>query len=237
MTEAAYSGVLSATYGYSFDALGNRTRYTTTITATEVVAYQYDAANRLLESAVSGGDVTTYDWDAMGRLITTTVAGNVSRVYQYSQNGNLVSADVDGLLTTFSYDGNGNRLRMPVAGEVTTYTLDYGNGLQILMEQGGAFAGTKHYLYGVQCIGEQVDAGKPEKAEWRYYYRDGNPLTGSGLVRQTTNSAAKITLAWACSPEGAVLIGEKGSVTNLGCGDIYDWSTGLIYEGGRYFDH
>jgi hypothetical protein len=25
-------------------------------------------------------------------------------------------------------------------------------------------------------------------------------------------------------------------VTNLGCGDIYDWSTGLIYKNGRYFD-
>jgi YD repeat-containing protein len=71
------------------------------------------------------------------------VAGNVSRVYQYSQNGNLLSADVDGLLTTFTYDGNGNRLRMSVAGEVTTYTLDTANGLQILMEQGGAFAGIK----------------------------------------------------------------------------------------------
>jgi hypothetical protein len=25
-------------------------------------------------------------------------------------------------------------------------------------------------------------------------------------------------------------------VTNLGCGDIYDWSTGLVYKNGRYFD-
>jgi hypothetical protein len=46
----------------------------------------------------------------------------------------------------------------------------------------------------------------------------------------------QITLAWAYSPDGAVLIGAKGPVTNLGCGDIYDWSTGLIYKNGRYFD-
>jgi hypothetical protein len=45
-------------------------------------------------------------------------------------------------------------------------------------------------------------------------------------VRQTTNSEAKITLAWAYSPDGAVLFGDKGPVTNLGCGDIYDWSRG-----------
>jgi hypothetical protein len=80
-------------------------------------------------------------------------------------------------------------------------------------------------------IGELVGAGDPETEEWRYYQRDGN-----NLVRQTTNSAAEITLAWAYSPDGAVLIGAKGPVTNLGCGDIYDWSTGLVYKDGRYFD-
>jgi hypothetical protein len=101
----------------------------------------------------------------------------------------------------------------------------------VAWSEAAAVAGTKHYLYGVQCIGEQVDTDDSEKAEWRYYHRDGN-----NLVRQTTNSAAEITLAWAYSPEGAVLIGEKGPVTNLGCGDIYDWSTGLVYKGGRYFD-
>jgi hypothetical protein len=76
-----------------------------------------------------------------------------------------------------------------------------------------------------------VDAGEPETEEWRYYHRD-----GANLVRQTTNSQAEITLAWAYSPDGAVLIGAKGPVTNLGCGDIYDWSTGLVYKNGRYFD-
>jgi hypothetical protein len=76
-----------------------------------------------------------------------------------------------------------------------------------------------------------VDAGDPETEEWRYYHRDGN-----NLARQTTNSQAEITLAWAYSPDGAVLIGAKGQVTNLGCGDIYDWSTGLVYKNGRYFD-
>ena len=120
---------------------------------------------------------------------------------------------------------------MSIDGEVTTYTLDYANKGQILLEQGGAFAQTKHYLYGLSCIGELVDAGDPETEEWRYYQRDGN-----NLVRQTTNSAAEITLAWAYSPDGAVLIGAKGPVTNLGCGDIYDWSTGLVYKNGRYFD-
>ena len=155
-------------------------------------------------------------------MITTTVASTVSRVYSYSQDGDLLSALVDGQTTTFLYDGNGNRLQMAVGSEVTTYTLDYARGFQTLMEQGGAFATTKHYLYGLACLGELVDADEPATKEWRYYQRDGN-----SLVRQTTNEQEDITLAWTFSPEGAVVLGEEGSVTNLDCGSnaTYDWST------------
>ncbi len=34
----------------------------------------------------------------------------------------------------------------------------------------------------------------------------------------------------------AVLEGPNGPVSHLICGGVYDWSTGLIYRGGRYFD-
>jgi len=144
----------------------------------------------------------------------------------------MLAAKVNGLLTTFDYDGDGNRLRMSVAGEVTAYTLDYAGGFRVLLEEGGAFADTKHYLYGLECIAELVDAGEPE-SEWRFYQRD-----GSSLVRQTTNMQATVTLAWTYSPEGAVLLGEQGPVTNLDCSGntIYDFSTGLIFKHGRYFD-
>ena len=69
--------------------------------------------------------------------------------------------------------------------------------------------------------------------EWRFYQRD-----GSSLVRQTTNMQATVTLAWTYSPEGAVVLGEEGPVTNLDCSGntIYDFSTDLIFKNGRYFD-
>jgi len=120
-----------------------------------------------------------------------------------------------------------------LAGEVTTYTLDYAANFQVLFEQGGAFANTKHYLYGLACLGEHIDADDPQNSEWRYYQRD-----GSSLVRQTTNEQAEVTLAWTYSPEGMVLLGEKGPVTNLDCAGnaTYDFSTGLIFKNGRYFD-
>jgi hypothetical protein len=121
---------------------------------------------------------------------------------------------------------------MSVGGEVTTYTLDYAGGGRVLLETGGAFAKTKHYLYGLECIGELVNADEPE-SEWRYYHQDGNHL-----VRQTTNIQATVTLAWTYSPEGAIILGEEGPVTHLGCegNTTYDFSTGLIFKNGRYFD-
>jgi hypothetical protein len=121
---------------------------------------------------------------------------------------------------------------MSVAGEVVTYTLDYARGGRVLLEEGGAFSDTKHYLYGLECIAELVDADEPE-SEWRYYHQDGNHL-----VRQTTNIQATVTLAWTYSPEGAIVLGEEGPVTHLGCegNTTYDFSTGLIFKNGRYFD-
>jgi len=232
LTEANYSGTLEAVYSYGYDALGNRLVQTTTITSTEVIIYQYDSANRLVESVVQGGETTRYEWDRMNRLITTTVASNLSRVYGYSQDGELISAVVDNLLTTFAYNGNGQRLLMSVAGQVTSYTLDYaGPGQRILWEQRAGEM--KHYLYGLACLGEFVTDSTTAATEWRYYQHDGN-----SLVRQTTNSQAEVTLAWTFSPEGAVILGEEGPVTHLGCeGDaVYDWSTGLIFKRGRYFD-
>ena len=191
---------------------------------------QLYSANHLILTVTDQGITTTYQWDNSGRLITTTVDSQMTRLYQYNQRGLLITATVDSLVTTFLYDGQGRRRQMSVAGETTTYALDYLRNNQVLYEEGGAFANTKHYLYGLECIAELVDADEPE-SEWRFYHRDGQPL-----VRQTTNHHQDVTMAWAYSPTGGVVIGPQGPVTNLDCGGIYDWSTGLIFRRGRYFD-
>jgi hypothetical protein len=116
---------------------------------------------------------------------------------------------------------------------VVTYTLDYTEGSRILLEEGGEFSDTKHYLYGRECIAEHINANEPANEEWRYYQRD-----GKNLLRQTSDRDREVTFAWTYSPTGGILLGEKGPVTRLDCGDnaIYDWSTGLIFRNGRYFD-
>ncbi|MCK5920960.1 MAG: RHS repeat protein, partial [Methylococcales bacterium] len=231
LTQATYTGTITATYTYGYDAVGNRMAYSNTLTQTTPITYTFDKANRLFES-VEGAETTAYEWDNVGRLVTTTVAGVISRVYNYSQDGDMLTAIVEGMSTTYLYDGDGKRLQMSVAGDTTNYIWDYTRVSRLLYETGGMLAQSKHYLYGLQCLGELVDADTPDE-EWRYYQRD-----GQNMVRQTTNKTAQVTLAWTFTPEGMVLLGEKGPVTHLDCGNsaIYDWSTGLIFKNGRFFD-
>jgi len=62
LTEADYSS--GENFQYVYDAVGNRTSYTATITSTQNTTYSYDAANRLVN--VSG---VAYTWDDLGRLV------------------------------------------------------------------------------------------------------------------------------------------------------------------------
>ena len=60
--------------------------------------------------------------------------------------------------------------------------------------------------------------------------------TTAGLEHQGTDADGVIVSAWLFDPDGTVLEGPNGPVSHLVCGGVYDWSTGLIYRGGRYFD-
>ncbi|MFP4396243.1 MAG: hypothetical protein ACLFTI_13380, partial [Anaerolineales bacterium] len=50
------------------------------------------------------------------------------------------------------------------------------------------------------------------------------------------DAEGEVVSAWLFDPDGTVLEGPNGPVSHLICGGVYDWSTGLIYRGGRYFD-
>jgi YD repeat-containing protein len=63
LTDANYS--TSQRFQYAYDAVGNRTAQTATITSTQVTAYQYDAANRLAKCKRSA-----YTWDDNGNLVS-----------------------------------------------------------------------------------------------------------------------------------------------------------------------
>jgi YD repeat-containing protein len=223
LTRADATGATTYTFNYAYDAVGNRTAQTQTITSTLVTTYTYDAANRMTQRSVSDGRVYTYTWSNAGQMLAERTQGVATRVFTYTAAGQLAETSLFTLTTRFTYNGDGARRVVNVIGRgATTYTLDYATDNRILAEK--TITGTTLYLYGHDCLGEYTNA-------WLYYLPD-----ASGYVRQGTDSQGQVTSAWTFDPDGTVLMGPQGLVSHLVCGGVYDWSTGLIYRGGRYFD-
>jgi len=224
LTGAEYS--TGESFAYAYDAVGNRTAYTATtpLSGTLVTTYTYDAARRLTARAVSDGRTYTYTWSARGQMLAEYTHGYPVRTFTYDGAGRLTAATVFTLTTRFTYAGLGDRVAVEVVGQgVTTYTLDLAAGGRILAEE--TLTGTVLYLYGHECLGEWRDG------QWFYYLAD-----AEGLVRQGVDAGGEVMSGWLFDPEGVVLEGPEGPVSHLVCGGVYDWSTGLIYKDGRYFD-
>jgi YD repeat-containing protein len=75
LTEADYSS--GEKFEYVYDAVGNRTSYTATITSTQNTTYSYDAANRLVNVGGVG-----YTWDDLGRLVNDSTYTYILRQAQ-----------------------------------------------------------------------------------------------------------------------------------------------------------
>jgi YD repeat-containing protein len=152
--------------------------------------------------------------------------GYTVRTFGYDDAGRLLKVTLPGFTTTFQYNGDGHRLVKAVNGDPLTYTLDYGRNAYLLVER--SITSTRYYLYGERCIGEQNGGTQA----WSYYLAD-----GAGRVRQVADGTGKVELAWSYTASGEVLRGPEGYYVLLNCpGGVYDWSTGLIFLGGRYFD-
>jgi YD repeat-containing protein len=220
-------------FAYHYDAAGNRLTLTETtpLSGTVISTHTYDAAHRLRERHVSDGRSYTYTWAARGQLLAehalSVVEGNTQgyavRTFGYNGAGQMAEATVFTLTTQFSYNGAGGRVWVNVVGHGATHvTLDVG-GQRVLAET--TPTDTVQYLYGDDCLGEYRDGA------WLYYLND-----GSGYVRQGVNDQGEVVSSWLFDPSGMVLEGPEGPVSHLICGGVYDWSTGLLYKGGNYFD-
>lgn len=233
----AYSGAITATFEYVYDAAGNRTLYTKTITSTEVTTYTYNAANQLVtaESNVSM-DIWHYEYDGNGNLLRqvpnglTPTAGEIR--YSFDQRNQLTRIDHhDGsdyqVHAEATYNGIGHRLRtvVYVAGMplTTTYTLDSQGGAVPLVIEGSA--SSTYLLYGLFGLGEY------DGAAWQYYLGD-----AQFSVRQLVDGVGGIAFSRTYGPFGDVLhqAGDGSSV--FGFAASQGGSGGLLYIDGRYFD-
>ena len=123
LTEAAYTGSITATYAYDYDAVGNMTAYTETVDAqTTSVSRTFDAANRLQTALDPAAGTTSYVYDANGNLTVVYPPGADAQnpvgalQYTYDQRNLLFSHSVnpDGsswdLQVGYVYDGHGDRI-------------------------------------------------------------------------------------------------------------------------------
>ncbi|MBN1872891.1 MAG: RHS repeat protein, partial [Anaerolineae bacterium] len=117
---------------YTYDAVGNRTAMSNTLTGVTVQSgdYSYDADHKLL----AAGDIR-YSYDANGRL--HTVSDSDAATYIYNTDGTLASVQTGGQTISYQYDARGRRVARSVDGNRTHAWL-YGEGAMPLAEYDGS---------------------------------------------------------------------------------------------------
>ena len=213
LTDATYSN--GQRFQYAYDAVGNRTVQTRTITSTQVITYGYDNANRMTKA---GG--ITYTWDNNGNLTNDGTA-----TYLYDRANRMISTTVGSVTTQFSYNGDGARLKQIANGVVTTYTQDLAAPLPVVLQAKTGTSTTKYlYSLGTRPLAQNSTA-------WEYLLPD-----ALGSVRQIVDANGNVTLAKSYEPYGTVLTSTGTASSIFGySGEEVD-TTGLIYLRARYMN-
>ncbi|WP_051039833.1 RHS repeat-associated core domain-containing protein [Synechococcus sp. PCC 7336] len=134
-------GDILARYGYTLDAVGNRTAVTEL--DGRQVNYTYDLTYRLLSESivdpVNGDRAIEYTYDPAGNRLTRTDSLEGLTQYTYDANNRLLTTlDEAGSLTQFSYDDNGNLILRENSAQRTAYSFDFENRLVAAdIERGG----------------------------------------------------------------------------------------------------
>jgi RHS repeat-associated protein len=213
LTRASYSGAYTYTFVYAYDAVGNRTVQTRTITSTQVITYVYDNANRMTQA---GG--VTYTWDNNGNLTNDGSAN-----YLYDRANRLISTTLGGATSLFNYNGDGVRLRQVVAGVITTYTQDLVAPLPVVLQAKTGVTTTKYlYSLGTRPIAQNTTA-------WEYFLPD-----ELGSVRQIADNNGNVTLAKSYEPYGTVLTSTGSATSIFGFSGEQADTNWLIYLRARY---
>jgi len=233
LVEADYS--TGESYEYAYDAVGNRTAMTETITSTVVTTYTYNAANQLVTARASDNGVTWhYTFDRRGNLVRQTPGGMepAEGETRYTYDGASQLARVElytaGDYTTLAeavYNADGERVRLTSWAEGVPLTVTYGVFQGELLVAGDGTQATLH-LYGRNLIAGHGDEG------WAYHLRD-----GEGSLRQIVGESGAVTLARTYKPFGGILEEQGQFETAFGfLGAQLDRISGLLYADGRYYD-
>jgi RHS repeat-associated protein len=232
LTGAVYTGSITATYVYTYDAVGNMSEYVETIAEdTSSVNRTFNPANQLI-TATNGISTTSYLYDDNGNLVEIDGAGtNGDLRYGFNQRNMLITNTnyVDGtgwvLQAEYGYDGSNDRLQQIAYGGgvpvTTTYTNDIIGLAQVLVSDNGVTQ--THMLFGLDLILQ-------DDGQMRFLLADGLGSTRLEMV----GSQVETTTTY--EPYGKLLAqtGPSGTVYGY-TGEAHDASTGLLFLRARYY--
>ncbi len=204
-------------FEYTYNKLGNRMRYTQTITTPVVTVYIYDAANRL--TSVNG---QTYTWDNNGNLLS-----DGSKNYTYDAANRLTGITAAGLTWSAAYNGDGARIKQTINGVGIFYTLDLAAPLvTVLAEKQAASHSNKTYLYGP---GDSPLASY-DGEDWTYL----SGRDGLNSVRQETDADGNVIATRSFDPYGVPMGSDGGSPFGY-TGEQYDTYIKLMFLRARMY--
>ena len=148
-----------------------------------------------------------YTWDNNGNLLSDGVS-----TYTYDSANRLISFVSPSGTVSYRYNGLGDRLQETVNGQTTTFTMDLALDLTQALDD-GAHA----YLYGYGRIAQE------DETDTEYFLGD-----ALGSVRQLSDAAGAITLAWTYDPYGVVSATSGAGQTSYGYTDKYQDSCNKI---------
>jgi len=208
----------SGSVSYQYDAVGNRTNRTSTISGVTNQTFSYDSNDQL----------TTDIYDSNGNTRT-----NGSNAYFYDPDNRLTSANVAGNGVTITYDGDGNRVRETVGGTTILFLVDdrnptgYAQVLEELSVSGGITNLSKLYTYGLSLICQRQNTGVTS-----FYGCDGN-----GNVRFLTSATGTITDAYTYDAFGTLLSVTGTTPNNYRyTGEQFDPNLGFYSLRARYMN-
>jgi len=210
-----------ASYAYTLDANGNRTKAVVTepklpeklINASQT--YSYNTQKNRLTSQNSTG--LTYDFE--GQLKTQ---GSTNYSYDYAHR--LISQGT----STYVYDGVGNRIKATRNSTVTKYIYDAAGNL--LAEANAGNVITKYYIYG-KGLTALVDAATGQL----YVYH----FDGTGHTVALTNASQQTVNSYAYDPYGKVMAQTETiqqPFKYAGQVGIQAEDNNLYYMRARYYD-
>jgi RHS repeat-associated protein len=208
--------VMQDTIPYTYDAVGNRTGWTTTL---ESNTNRYSAFNSF-----------SYSYDLDGNL-TLKQGGGVTQSYTWNSLDQLTSVTRNGATVNYGYDGWGRRVRRTDASGVIRYVYD---GDDLLLEVDGAGNRLREYLHypGIDHP-HSVRVWANGMGGARYFYASEYPGHVTGLA----SSAGAVANTYRYDPWGQAEATSEAVYQPLRyMARELDPLTGLYYVRNRWYD-